>query len=249
MKHFCALLCLPLLAPLAATANDEAAASAPVSTASAAVTVRAPREPAIMPYKDAHEFFAKLAAVPHDKIRMRFIVSSQDAAVKPADLRIRLVGETVDIPVPVGPEGDVEIPLSQQALDEKAEFVTNQKKGTMNLEIRIVPRLGAPETLSYADALDAAAQTERVVKTLMPWYLRMLVSAPDRLSACFEREGGRAELVSRAGRELLPLHGTRQCAWVDLDEDRRGDWQAVVLTPPYTLEFGERSLWDRLTGR
>ncbi|MCX9155396.1 hypothetical protein OPU71_04590 [Niveibacterium sp. 24ML] len=232
-------LCLAaLIAPLCAYAESPPAPAADQSAPVAdSVIVKGVRDPAIMPYADAYAFQTQVQRVQHDKVRMRLQVKSNDKAVSPADIRIRLTGENTDIPVPLGPEGDVEIPLSAEALADKAEFVTNQKRSSLAVHLTLSPRLADDGKIAYADALEATEQSKRLMKEIIPWYFRLLIPNPNALRFCFEREGAQAALQTRSGQQALEIKGKRQCAVVPLDADAREDTQAILLSAPYKAEF------------
>lgn len=235
MKPIClALLLLPLTA-VAQTAEEQSSANAPEPADK--IVVKGIRDPAIMPYADAYTFFTQVDRVEHDKVQMRMQVRSADKKVKASDIRIRLVGDNTDIAVPLGKEGDIDVPRSEAALADKAEFVTNQKKGSLEVHLTLSPKLPIAEQLAYADMVGSGDQAKRLLKEIVPWYFRLLITEPNAMRACFEREGGHAALTTGAGSETLAIKGKRQCAVVKLDAEKRDQWQAVQLTPPYTLEF------------
>jgi len=224
-----------LLTPLIALAEDAPPPDADTPTEK--LVVKGVRDPAIMPYADAYKFFSQVDRVEHDKVRMRMQVKSADKSVKSSDIHIRLVGDNTDIEVPLGEEGDIDVPRSEAALADKAEFVTNQKKDSLQVHLTLTPNLPAAGHVSYADALASADQARRLVKEIVPWYFRLLISDPNAMRACFEREGGEAALLTGSGSETLAVKGKRQCAVVPLDPKQGERWQAVALSPPYKLEF------------
>ncbi len=225
-----------LLSPLAALADEEPPAPT-ADTPTEKLVVKGVRDPAIMPYADAYKFFSQIDRVEHDKVRMRMQVKSADKSVKPTDIRVRLIGDNTDIDVPLGEEGDIEVPRSEAALADKAEFVTNQKKDSLQVHLTLTPNLPVADQVSYADALASADQARRLVKEIVPWYFRLLISDPNAMRACFEREGGEAALIAGDKREALAVKGKRQCAVFALDPKHGERWQAVALNPPYKLEF------------
>jgi hypothetical protein len=234
MKALCiAALMLPLhvYADMSAPAADQ---SAPVADS---VVVKGVRDPAIMPYADAYKFQTQISRVPHDKVRLRLQVKPHDRAVSQGDIRIRLSGENTDIPVPLGPEGDIEIPVSAEALADKAEFVTNQRKDTLAVHLTLSPKLAENGRIEYADALQSAEQSRLLMKEIVPWYFRLLISNPNAMRVCFEHEGGEAALLTRTGQEALEIKGKRQCAVLPLDPDKREHIQTLVLSTPYKTEF------------
>jgi hypothetical protein len=232
-RRYLTLLLFPLASPA-----QEVAQSAP---ASETVVIKGVRDPAIMPYRDAYEFANRIDRVPHEKVRVQVQLKSQNKAVKPADIRVHLAGDNIDLPVPIGEEGAIEIPRSPEALADGAEFVTNQKKGSVAVAITLFPNLPATDRIAYADAFESAEQARRLIKEIVPWYYRLLIADPNALRICFERAGGEAVLLTRQGDETLPIKGRRQCVRIALERGRLGDWESIRLTPPYKLEFSHRS--------
>lgn len=224
-----------LLAPLPCLANE----SGPPTTDT--VVVRGVRDPAMMPYRDAYEFANRIERVPHDKVRVKLQLKPRDKTIRQSDLRLRLAGENVEIAVPLGEDGEFAIPRSPEALADQAEFVTNQKRGSVSLAITLHPILPLAAQIAYADALEAAAQARALIKEIVPWYYRLLVADPNALRLCFERADAQATLISRYGDEALPIRGKRHCALLALERDRLDEWQAIRLTPPYSIEFSHRS--------
>ncbi|GAA5174537.1 hypothetical protein GCM10025771_04490 [Niveibacterium umoris] len=234
MKPICLAL---LLFPLAAYCDEVPPAPADAPLVSDKIVVKGVRDPAIMPYADAYKFFTQVDKVPHDKVRMRMQIKSADKSVKASDIRIRLVGDETDIPVPLGEEGDIDVPRSEAALADKAEFVTNQKKGSLQVHLTLSPEFPNAERIAYADALISRDQAIHLMKEIVPWYFRLLIAEPNAIRACFEREGAHATLITTAGEETLPIKSKRQCAVLKLDAGKRESWQALALTPPSKLEF------------
>ncbi len=139
------------------------------------IEVKGMREPAIMPYKEAYKMLTSLQASAHDKVAIRVRVFSSNKTVKLSDIKINLVGDRNSQPIAISEDGLIEVPLSQALLDDNAEFITNQKKGSMGgtVNIDIVPPTNGPLRYRYlAEALD---QARDAVKGFVPWYMRWLV--------------------------------------------------------------------------
>ncbi|MFP5394432.1 MAG: hypothetical protein ACLGI6_23325, partial [Gammaproteobacteria bacterium] len=95
--------------------------------------------------------------------------------------------------VAVTPDGRVTMPISEAALADKAEFVSNQKKGTIRTELTLRPKLPA-EGVTYADILASIEAAQRVRKDLVPWYLRLFVRSVSAVGFCYPDKGHQVEV-------------------------------------------------------
>ncbi len=146
------------------------------------IEVTGMKDPSTLPYKFAYDYLEKYYSQPHDRIALNIRVMVDDAKKKSADLKIRLVGKTVDVPIPITPDGRVEIPFSKAILDDDAEFITNRKKGLGGkVEIGISLVVPPGTTLHYSDLVAALAQTRSAAKGFMPWWIGWLL--PTELNA------------------------------------------------------------------
>lgn len=236
MKHARILGMLGVCLGLAGVA---CAGEAPAPQVENRVEIDSVRDPALMPYRKAWAFFQQLDAIPHDKLNVRFMITSKEPGVKPQDIRIHLVGEHETLPIPVSPEGFIELPRLPAMAEEDAAFVSNRKKGSLQLEIRADAILGSLENRSYADLLDAVGQLKGFYRFVTPWYFRLFNATPmDALRACYATPPETPlRLETSQGEVVLPLKGERHCVRIDLDEDRRTTILTVHLPPPSSVEF------------
>lgn len=114
---------------------EEPPAPAPESDAEIAeVTVSGTRDPALKPYRamsagmDAFDEFHRFApnASLQFKLSKRGELNWYEG--KWDDVNLRLVGNDTSIPVPISGDGRFSLPRSQQAYDDDADLILNQKK-------------------------------------------------------------------------------------------------------------------------
>jgi hypothetical protein len=155
-------------------AEDEHAASQLLDK----VEVHMPREPAMMPYKDAYEMLHKFSeSGKYNRLDLKVLVKSRNKTVKPEDIRLRLVGDTLDIPIDIAADGRVRVPLMPEALLDNAEIISNQPRKSLSAGIEFVCRLPAGERFSYRELMQMLPQADQAIREFVPWYIRWLVPA------------------------------------------------------------------------
>jgi hypothetical protein len=148
------------------------------------VKVTGVRDPAMMPYKEAYELLTRLKAIGDGRIDFVIRVISSKTKQPIPGLDLALSGENTYEKVPVSAEGRVDVPLIERAYADKAEFVTNQKKGTIAVEFFLVPKLPA-EDPTYADVLASIDAGQRALKELIPWYVRLFIPRVKGVDICY----------------------------------------------------------------
>jgi len=155
------------------------------------------RDPALIPYKDAYEMLSKFEkSGKYPGLELKVTVESRNKAVKPADITLRLVGDTLDLPIPVDANGRVAIPVLPEALADNAEIISNQPKKSLNARINIVGRLAPAQHYDYRELMTMVTQSEQVIREFVPWYLRWLVPALSAVQFTFP-DGVAAEVTLR----------------------------------------------------
>jgi len=145
------------------------------------------RDPEIVPYKAAYKFFADYAECP--MMQPRFNVEPSDKYDIKA-LHIELVGDKTNLDVTVNPDQrTLDVPNSKEALDDKAEFLVNQKRGMVKVNVDAVMKLPTSLNLHYRDILDAVAQANRCEKKVAPFYVRVARSDYIGVRLRFGKEG------------------------------------------------------------
>ena len=179
-----AALALLALAPLAPawcqTPEPEAEPEAPMQT----VQVNGVRDPAIMPYKQVYELLNKIAGVSKGRVHLLIKVTASKSRLPLSDLDISLRGQKTFEKLQISPAGFLTVPLSQAAYDDGAEFLTNKKKGSLQVDIYLVPKLSA-ENLSYGEIVDAIQAARAALAELVPWYWRLVMPSIKQISICY----------------------------------------------------------------
>jgi hypothetical protein len=134
MRHqtafFVAAIVLSAYAGAAQTDTDPAAADEPVSQ----ISVVGIRNPALRSYRvlsaglDAFETHRHLA--PNATLKFKLIKPDELVTSKPdwSKAELTLTADDLSLPVPVSADGTFVVPRNQQAYDEQADLVLNQKK-------------------------------------------------------------------------------------------------------------------------
>ena len=142
------------------------------------------RDAALMPYEHVHALLAKVASAGSNRVQVAFRVVSKKSETPVPDLEVGLRGDHTFEILRVTPSGFVEVPLSDTALADRADFVTNQKRGTLQLDYFLVPKL--PERrLKYGDLIQSIDGVRRVRRYLTPWYLRPLMESTRNIGICY----------------------------------------------------------------
>lgn len=179
---FSSAVCLMYLAGIAG-----AYAQAPEAVADAqvqSVKITGVRDPAMMPYKDAYDTLTRLQEVGKGRVEFRIRVVSSKTQDPIPGLDVSLAGPNTFEKIPVSENGYVNVPLSESAYADKAEFITNQKKGTIGVHMSLLPKLPSGQ-FKYADIVEAVEAGERVRKVLIPWYLRLFVPSVKAVAICY----------------------------------------------------------------
>lgn len=243
MKHLTIIAALLAMAA-PAFAQDAMPPDAPAGAEK--VEVSSIKDPELLPYRrmlrglDAWE--QKRALAPQADLRFELWTGDGKPAATEG-LQLRIAGDTVDIALPLDADGTFVLPRSQAAFDDRADLVSNRKKG----EIRWRPRVrtpGVPENarrlgdlrlecevgvavrkedipLLYRAGAAAAGGLCRVPMVAYPY------RAPRRLAS--------ATVVSGAHKAALPLY-LGGAAYMAPLRDKSWDDDALVV-----YEFAEVS--------
>jgi hypothetical protein len=164
-----------------ANAQDSAAAAAAEMQK---IEITGVRDPALMPYKEAYDTLTRLNKAGAGRVDLVIRVVSSVTKQPIPNLALTLRGDTTYENVPVTPDGVVMVPLNQQAYADNAEFITNQKKGSLGVHIHLVPKLAA-QNITYAELLKTIDAARRARAELVPWYARLFVKDINGVSICY----------------------------------------------------------------
>jgi len=130
-------------------------------------------ETAKISYHALAELPAKFEAVPaaeRDRVRLILRVLSKDAGHAPITMVAELPDRKIDIAV--APNGDLTLPSDPGLAAADPVFMTNQPKGSLDLDFEFAAVLPNPTDFRYADLTLAATQANRLVEReagVMSW--------------------------------------------------------------------------------
>lgn len=211
--------------------------------------VTALKHAGIMPYADVYPLLSKLAVIDgHDKIRVRFRLSSKRAEVKPKDIQVSLQGNTLYREIPVAADGEIEIPLLPQALPDEAQLVSNQPEHSLNVDVTLEAILPDPRSFRYADARAVLAPAHDVVRAFLPRWLGWLAPDFNALLVRFEHADGQTVTVRLKGGDQVYRVDAEGNVKLPIDEDllREDPWISVSQTPQLITVTRERTRELRL---
>lgn len=229
-----------------ASAPASAVAIAPASTPDEgqSVEVKAVRDPAIMPYKTAYELITKVRAATKDHVQFLIRVTSIKTKAPVPDLDIYLDGASIHEKVEVSPTGFVTVPLNEAAFAEGAEFVSNKKKGSLQVEFFLQPNLPT-EVFKYADIVESVAAAQSAMKEILPWYLRVFLPTVHGIGICYPNQdqsvlvkGGEEKNLVANSNETDMMRNKVYCARFPVKEAAKAQgnlvmpssgWQAIFL--------------------
>lgn len=193
-------------------AQPDYAESASVAQTIVVATVK---DPDMMPYSEAFERMKKFESLPEkDKVYLRFFAVLKSDTVKVSDVRIRLDGDGVQLPVPVKSDGTLDLPYSEAAYKEKAEILTNQKAGTM--KIYYGPGIKVPETTAfrYRDLMDGVTQSTAMMKSFWNFLFPSFVGASLRYH---QANGQYLTINSKNGIQKIQINESKKSIPVEYD--------------------------------
>lgn len=218
---------LLLLSPCV-LAQDDVAAEAPVQT----VQIRGIRDPALLPYADVvmlRRVFA--GASGGGAIRAGIKVSSKQEGGQVENLHVSLAadGKRIEVPLKSGFVPLAELPTTD---DAAAEFLTNQRKGALQIEILLIAELRDPRRFALGELAQALDQGNGIRRRLLPWYVRAVVPAFQRADVCFAAPGGEASIV-QGGLHRVISASASDCLTLPLDNVAGETGVELNTTPLY----------------
>ena len=167
-----------------------ALADAPESiSAETQVSVNSPRHPGVMPYRKAYELLDGLKTATKGPLDIVVRVTPKDNLVAQNEIKVWLVGPNIDQPIPISADGIIQIPLDREAYNDNAELVSNQKKGALQIDIKMLPRFNETP-IRYQNVLDMIKFAREARDQLLPWYLRLLLPTISSIDFCSPSPAG-----------------------------------------------------------
>ena len=138
------------------------------------VIVKNPKNAAVMPYDMAYERLKRMQESRLDRVRLQIKVQPKDDSVKLADVRAAIVNDSVSVPLPIAPDGTIELPLRADLYKTDAEIRTNQPKGSLTASVSIGVGWPGGSEIEYADVEETVRQIQFAGKDVMGWFAYMI---------------------------------------------------------------------------
>jgi hypothetical protein len=191
--------CLCALAAIAAGAAQAGAGTADsAGTGSDTVVVTGIRDPALLPYRRGYEFTTKIRAASGGHVRLKLRALSKKSREPIPDLHVHIIGSRDYGEIAISQAGYFEVPLIDAALHDNADFVTNQKKGSMRIDATLNPVLPAGD-LRYSDIQQSIAGARHAIAAILPWYLRMWLPTVKGVGICYRQPGATVDVETADG--------------------------------------------------
>lgn len=198
---------LPLLASPLAFAQSEGSGEPPMQS----IQISGMRDPALLPYADVVMLRKVFSAVSDTTtIRAGIKVTSRRNGQPVENLRVTFAAEGRETELPLK-SGFVLLSELPETGDAQAEFLTNQRKGSLRMEILLTVKLKDAQHFSLGELTRAIDDGKRIRRSLLPWYLRLIVPSFDRAEVCFADAGGAATIVQGERRDILSVSSSDNC--------------------------------------
>lgn len=162
------------------------------------VEVTGVRDPAMLPYPKAYELLSALDRASGQRVAARFRIVSGKTGQPVPGLAVTLRSASVDERLAMSPEGLLSVPLNAVAYAEKAELTTNRRKGSLKVNIGLVPRL-PDDGVSVAYLRETIRLGRAARDDVLPWYLRLVTPNVGGIGLCFAEAGHRLQVRGRGG--------------------------------------------------
>jgi hypothetical protein len=171
--------------------------------------------------------------------QLRFIVRPQVAGLALADIRLKIVGDTIQVPITLADNGSFELPRIQKAADENADLALNQKQNWVrwNLLALRTPSLSTHQRRMGDLRLtcEVFAAMEDIEKLRREFNLRgvtadNLCKSPRLNWTFYENQGLKsARIFNESRAEVLPLSSDQRGFTVNLFDLSWGDNALIEL--------------------
>jgi len=209
-NHEVPKLVAPLVCALLVLGFVTARAEEPASDESQAIKVERVRDPAMVPYRKGYEMARRVQEAAGGRVRLLFRALSARSKQPIDGLQITIEGTESHGALEISPDGFFSIPLDEAAVRDDAEFVTNQKRGSVLLTVVLEPQLPR-EGLRYSMIVDCMQGARRTLREIVPWYFRLFTPHVRGIGICYRQPGGRVDITGNGA-------GYRQADKVDTDD-------------------------------
>jgi hypothetical protein len=170
-------------------------------------------ETATIPYAKLDEMWRKIDQINSQKLSVSAQVASKNKDIKPSAITMTIKSATGDLPIRIGPEGDLlEFPQNEALRKENPPIETNQPKGSLVLTLNLGLPVPATTAFPYDRFVEGLAEGNRVAKAHAG---ELAAVAPNLKVVIFvfpKSSAGTAtvEIGARAGKKLLTADASSQ---------------------------------------
>ena len=182
------------------------------------VQIKGVKDPAILPYKKAYDVMSKIRNAGSDHVQIIFRVTSHESHQPIKDLSIYIQGSKTYETLDISPSGYFSIPMDKEAYDDNADFISNAKKGSLEVGMFLVPNL-PKDKINYADIVAVVKDAKLARAEIVPWYWRIVMPTINGIGLCYPDDrqtvliqGARGELRRPATNSDKSLDGDVFCA-------------------------------------
>lgn len=138
------------------------------------VIVKSPKNAAMMPYDDVYVRLKRMEESKLDRVRMQIKVTPKDESVKLADVRVAIVNDATSLPVRLGADGTVTVPMRAELYKTDAEIRSNQPKGSLAASLTLAVAWSGGQEIPYYEIEETVRQLQTAGKDLLGWFGYML---------------------------------------------------------------------------
>lgn len=138
------------------------------------VIVKSPKNAAMMPYDDVYVRLKRMEESKLDRVRMQIKVTPKDESVKLADVRVAIVNDATSLPVRLGADGTVTVPMRAELYRTDAEIRSNQPKGSLAASLTLAVAWSGGQEIPYYEIEETVRQLQTAGKDLLGWFGYML---------------------------------------------------------------------------
>lgn len=179
---------------------------APVQT----VQITGTRDPALLTYRDVAMLRSVFSHADASAVRVGLQVTARRDGKPVPNLRVQFVadGQKTDIPLKAGFILLNDLPATD---DPDAEFLSNQRKGSLKMEVLLLAGVQDPEHFFAHEINQAIGQANKIRSTVLPWYLRIMTPKYESAAACFADPAGTLTVAQGAERRVLAASPSDDC--------------------------------------
>lgn len=180
-----------------------------------------------MPYATIHKVVSRAQQVKHPKLRALVTLQSKNPGAKPPAMVVQ--AKSGPINVMIGEGGEIRnFPISDELLKENPLVVSNQPKGTSQLQVAMA--LTVPETLTYSGR-ELAQLLEEANAEIKKQAGMMSLLAPRAKAFTFHFRGGGKQTVTVKHNEPQVLRaGADGTVRLEIDQSFKAQDPAVIVS-------------------